>query len=68
MGWGKSMNGQKVVRLADGPIVIAELQNTCRAWKCSDTCVHLSSIWLIWGEGKWDSRPGAKEEMAVYSA
>ncbi len=23
-----------------------------------------SSMWSRWGEGKWDSRPGAKEEVA----
>jgi hypothetical protein len=55
---------KKVSRLVDGPIVIGKLQNTCRAWKCSDTFVHISGMWSRWGEGKWDSRPGVKEEVA----
>jgi hypothetical protein len=54
---------EKAARSVDGPIVIGELQITCRAWKCSDT-LYLSGMWLRWGEGKWDSRPGAKEEVA----
>jgi hypothetical protein len=54
---------KKVARLVDGPAVISKLQNTYRAWKCSDTFVHLSGMWLRWGEGKWDSRPGAEEEV-----
>ncbi len=55
---------KKAARLVDGPIVIGKLQNTRWAWKCSDMCVHLSGMWSRWGEGKWDSRPGAKEEVA----
>jgi hypothetical protein len=43
---------EKAARLVDGPIVIGELQNICRAWKCSDTFVHLSGMWSRWGEGK----------------
>jgi hypothetical protein len=58
------MNGQKSGRLVHGPIVISKLQNTRRAWKCSDTFVHPSGMWSRWGEGKWNSRPGAKEEVA----
>jgi hypothetical protein len=54
---------KKAVRSVDGPIVISKLQNTYQAWKCSDTFVHLSGMWSRWGEGKWDSRPGAKEEV-----
>jgi hypothetical protein len=42
---------KKAARLVDGPIVIGELQNTHRAWKCSDTFVHLSGMWSRWGEG-----------------
>jgi hypothetical protein len=55
---------KKAARSVDGPIVIGKLQNTRRTWKCSDMFVHLSSMWLRWGEGKWDSRPCAKEEVA----
>jgi hypothetical protein len=55
---------EKAVRLVDGPTVIGEFQNTRWARKCSDTLVHLSGMWSRWGEGKWDSRPGAKEEQA----
>jgi hypothetical protein len=54
---------EKAGRSVDGQIVIAELKNTHRAWKCSDTFVHLSGEWSRWGEGKLDSRPGAKEEV-----
>jgi hypothetical protein len=36
---------KKAVRLVDGSIVIGKLQYTCRAWKCSDTFVHLSGMW-----------------------
>jgi hypothetical protein len=54
---------KKVARLVDGPIMISELQNTLQAWKYSDTLVHLSGMWSRWGEGKLDSRPGAKEEV-----
>jgi hypothetical protein len=55
---------EKATRLVDCPIVIGKLQNTHRAWKCTDMFVHLSGIWSRWGEGKWDSRPGAKGEVA----
>ncbi len=55
---------KNTVRLVYDPIVIGELQNTCWAWKCSDTFVHLSGMWSRWGEGQWDSRLGAKEEVA----
>ena len=55
---------KKEGRLVDGPVVIGELQNTHWAWKCSDTFVHLSGMWSRWGEGKWDSGPGAEEEVA----
>ncbi len=54
---------EKAARSVDGPIVIGEFQNTRRAWKCSDMFVHLSSMWSRRGEGKWHSRPGAKEEV-----
>ncbi len=57
---------EKVARLVDVPVVIGKLQKICQAWKCSDTFVHLSGMWSRWGEEKWDSSPGAKEEVAEY--
>ncbi len=54
----------KAARLVDVRIVIGKLQNTHRVWKCSDTFVHFGGMWSRWWEGKWDSNPGAKEEVA----
>jgi hypothetical protein len=41
---------KKAARLVNGPIVIGKLQNIRWAWKCSDTFVHLSSMWLDGGK------------------